>query len=93
MRTKVYTNIHEAPGKPKIGQCSAVLPNHMQCWRAGDVIVTIVEPSTESEPEKVTCFQLCRGHATLAQEQDKLEAAAEAAKPVPAKSPVPVLKK
>ena len=46
--TKTYQPLSEIPDV-KIGTCSAVLTNHMQCWRAGDVQVTQVEQVEQVE--------------------------------------------
>ena|SRR3974390_2365231 len=45
----------------RVGKCSHILPNHLQCWRGADVQVTV--PATESEAELK--FQLCQQHATI----------------------------
>ena len=61
------------PGQIAIGKCSEVLPNHMQCWRAGDVVVTVVNEPTTAEDGKVTqqilTYQKCNRHALAEQEQ------------------------
>ena len=71
--SKVYTNLSDLP-HPVIGKCSGMLPNHMQCWRAGDVQVveTTITPAADDKPEttRVTLTQLCRSHALQAQEQN-----------------------
>ena len=72
--TKTYTLLSEIP-HVKIVNCSAMLPNHLQCWRAGDfqVTETTVQPAvaatkdTAAVEEKVslTKYQLCRFHQSL----------------------------
>lgn len=78
--TKTYQLLSEIP-HVKIGNCGALLPNHLQCWRAGDfqVTETTVQPAvaataaTKDTPavaaveEKVslTKYQLCRFHQSL----------------------------
>jgi hypothetical protein len=58
------------PSQIKIGTCSAVLDNHLQCWRAGDIYVeeTTVIPADGAslEKTKVTSYQYCRRHAVAA---------------------------
>jgi hypothetical protein len=58
------------PSQIKIGTCSAILDNHMQCWRAGDIYVeeTTIIPAdgASSEKTKVTSYQYCRRHAVAA---------------------------
>jgi len=89
--TKTYADLgpDSGTGVP-IGKCSGLLPNHMQCWRAGDVLVSAVTQTTvpahtvneteipEAVDESVTSYQLCRRHATIEQDRDAKLAAAEA---------------
>ena len=95
--TKTYKLLSElsigtGPGQVQIVKCSAVLPeNRMQCWKAGDVLVTSVEftPSYDTiingvetavpEKEEVIHYQLCRAHALEEQGQDIKDAAAATA--------------
>jgi len=66
----------------KIIQCSALLPNHMQCWRASDVLITTiatspalstVDPNTVIEDGKevttITTTQMCNRHAVMDQQE------------------------
>jgi hypothetical protein len=72
--TKTYTDLKEIP-HVKIKTCGALLPNHMQCWRAGDfqVTETTVQPAvaatkdTPAVEEKVTqnTYQVCAFHKSL----------------------------
>jgi len=62
----------------KVGKCTGVLPNKMQCWRAGDVLVTETTPAPTAEDAEAvskTEYQLCNYHATIQQQQDAKEAA------------------
>ena len=63
------------PSQIKIGICSAILDNHMQCWRAGDIYVeeTTIIPAdgASSEKTKVTSYQYCRRHAVAALQADQ----------------------
>ena len=70
--TKTFTLLSQIP-KAIIGKCSAILPNRMQCWRAGDVQVhTVTQGKDPEEPNKTFDYQLCRAHAiTEQQEYDK----------------------
>ena len=80
MATKVYALLSATGGK--IQNCSALLPNHCQCWRAGDYLVTetTIQPAveaTETQPAieetvKRTEYQLCRFHTLQAQDHDAL---------------------
>lgn len=88
--SKTYTPLTEIPtghglGKTLIGKCSAILPNRLQCWRAGDFVVTEVHPAVTDADEKVSqqkdTYQLCRSHVAQQQENDektKQEATASA---------------
>ncbi len=75
--TKVYTPLSQLPAV-KITNCSAILPNHMCCWRAGDVQVIrqLVTEATAEEPVKVENqeYQLCNRHAYIEQQQDAIDA-------------------
>jgi len=78
--TKTYTPLAEIP-HVKIKNCGAVLPNHMQCWRAGDFQVTSTtvqpavaavaatkdSPAVEAVEEKVetNTYQVCAFHKNL----------------------------
>ena len=78
--TKQYTLLSDIP-HVKITSCSAVLPNHLQCWRAGDYQVTKTTvqpaiaavaatkdtPAVEAVEEKVEqlTYQLCRFHQSF----------------------------
>jgi hypothetical protein len=78
MITKTYTALASIP-KTKVVTCSAVLENHMQCWRAGDFLVrqiTVIPaaPATKTTPAvaeqvDVTDYQLCRRHANADKEE------------------------
>jgi hypothetical protein len=76
--TRAYKPLAEIPGA-KIMSCSAVLPNHMQCWRSGDFQVTETISTTAEDgtiTDKVTVYQLCRRHALIQKEADAQEATA-----------------
>ena len=87
MTTKVYTALSTLP-KVKIGNCSAMLENHLQCWRAADYQIkeTTVQPAvpatkTSSAVEEMVAhrtYQMCRRHA----QADKAEY--DVAQPAPA---------
>lgn len=55
--------------KTDIKQCSAMLPNHMQCWRASDILITKttttkIEGDAAAEPILSTdTVQMCNRHA------------------------------
>jgi len=71
----------EAPAGVKIGNCSGILPNKMQCWRAADFLVIATGPvieATDTTPasQHVDQYQLCRRHAVMEQETDGAEALA-----------------
>lgn len=79
--TKTYTPLTQI-ANAVISKCSALLPNHMPCWRAGDVQVirqTIVPAHEDSDgtqwPEEVAKqeYQLCYRHAQLEQLTDEQE--------------------
>lgn len=79
--TKTYTELSTIP-KAVVGKCNAVLSNHMQCWRAGDVQVqiTTVTPgavTTAAPTVAIQTYQLCRAHALYEQQQDVQLAALE----------------
>jgi hypothetical protein len=72
--TKEYTKLKDIP-HVKITNCGALLPNKLQCWRAGDyqVVATTVQPAvpaTKDTPaieEKVSMnkYQVCAFHKSL----------------------------
>lgn len=73
--TKTYTPVMELHLKV-IGRCSAVLPNHMQCWRAGDVqvhVTTVTPGATEEDAPTVVknSYQLCNRHAQIEKFEDE----------------------
>lgn len=72
--SKTYTPLIELP-KVLIGDCSQVLPNRLQCWKAGDYLVK--EEVPEGSPERT--YQLCSMHAIILQRADTLAAQEEAA--------------
>lgn len=89
--TKVYTPLSQIK-TAKIEKCSALLPNAMQCWRAGDVQVIrqIVTPAYKDEAKKdhpeITEkqeYQLCYRHAQIEQQQAAIDAAAHEASMLP----------
>jgi hypothetical protein len=50
-----------------------MLANHMQCWRAGDFLVTVTtDTPTDKNPtaQTITQYQKCRAHASSEQTQD-----------------------
>lgn len=73
--TKTYTELSKIP-RASVGKCNAVLANHMQCWRAGDVQVVI--STTDGETASMVSYQLCKAHAIYEQQQDALAAQASA---------------
>jgi hypothetical protein len=80
---KTYTPLTDIP-KAIIGKCSAVLPNHMACWRSGDFQVTIpgevvTDEETGKVTQEITQYQLCRRHAQAELENDVVLAAAKQA--------------
>jgi hypothetical protein len=90
LATKTFTPLSELsvgpkPGQVQISKCTEVLPNRMQCWRAGDVLVTVVgelttDKATGKPTQSVQSYQKCRRHALAEQEQyEKAQAAAQAA--------------
>lgn len=77
--TKTFTQLAQIP-KAVIERCTAVLPNHMQCWKAGDVQVHLVKQGDDSEKPNVTYdYQLCRAHAVAEQQEYEKAVADEAA--------------
>lgn len=77
--TKTFTPLTQIP-KAFIGKCTAVLPNHMQCWKAGDVQVHLVKQEADPEKPNVTYdYQLCRAHAVAEQQEYDKAVADEAA--------------
>ncbi len=75
--TKTFTSLSQIP-KAVIEKCSAILPNRMQCWRAGDVLVHTVTQSADPEISNTTFdYQLCRGHAAAEEHEYKKDVAAE----------------
>lgn len=78
--TRTYKALVEIP-EVKIVGCSAILPNHMQCWRSGDVQVTETASDTEEDgsiTKQVHIYQLCRRHALIQIEADAQLLAEEA---------------
>src|SRR6266567_2657160 len=76
---KTFTNLTElnigsGPGQIQIVRCSEVLSNHMQCWRAGDVLVTVTGEVFIDEngvvTQKVVQYQKCRAHANFESDAD-----------------------
>jgi hypothetical protein len=70
--TKTYKPLSQI-AKAKIHKCSAMLPNHMQCWRAGDVQVvstTVTPPAKDGDKETTSTseYQLCYMHANIEQQ-------------------------
>jgi hypothetical protein len=85
-RVKRYQNLSTMPtgvgiGKVPIVRCSAMLANHMQCWRAGDFYISDVSDIVN------TAYQKCRAHAQ--QERDEDEAQIKAVQPPPAPEQLP----
>lgn len=79
--TKTYTPLSEIP-KALITKCSQILPNKCQCWKAGEFQVEEIVPKepTENDPStsKTISYQLCKAHAVIQEQADKLAAKAEA---------------
>jgi len=63
---KHYTPLMEIKGI-LIGRCAQILPNKLQCWRAGDFLVH------DNLPSGKVLYQLCRTHVTLQKLADKLD--------------------
>lgn len=79
--TKKYELVTSLPNL-KITKCQQMLANHMQCWRAGDYLVTITtDTPTDENPEAqtITQYQKCRAHATSEMTQDARITSDEAA--------------
>jgi len=79
--TKTYEPVTSLPNL-QITKCQQMLANHMQCWRAGDFLVTITtDTPTDENPaaQTVTQYQKCRAHASSEMTQDAQAAADEAA--------------
>ena len=79
--TKTYVLVTNLPNL-QITKCQQILANHMQCWRAGDFLVTVTtDTPTDENPaaQTVTQYQKCRAHASSEQVQDAQTAAGEAA--------------
>lgn len=70
---KAYTPLIEVP-QVAITMCAQVLPNRLQCWRAGDYLIK--EEVPEGSPER--SYQLCSMHATILQRADALAEQEEA---------------
>ncbi len=79
--TKTYVLVTNLPNL-QITKCQQILANHMQCWKAGDYLVTVTtDTPTDENPaaQTVTQYQKCRAHASSEQVQDAQTAAGEAA--------------
>ena len=79
--TKTYEPVISLPNL-QITKCQQMLANHMQCWRAGDFLVTVTtDTPTDEYPEAqtITQYQKCRAHASSEMTQDARTAADEAA--------------
>ena len=79
--TKTYEPVTSLPNL-KITKCQQMLANHMQCWRAGDFLITITaDTPTDENPaaQTVTQYQKCRAHASSEMTQDAQITADEAA--------------
>ena len=79
--TKTYEPVTSLPNL-QITKCQQMLANHMQCWRAGDFLVTITtDTPTDENPaaQTVTQYQKCRAHASSEMTQDAQITADEAA--------------
>lgn len=84
--SKTYTPLASIKGA-KVVMCSALLPNHLQCWRAGDVLVTETTSIPASKdakgvetPASITerTWQLCNFHTAQAQQLDEITTRANA---------------
>ncbi len=79
--TKTYVLVTNLPNL-QITKCQQILANYMQCWKAGDYLVTVTtDTPTDENPaaQTVTQYQKCRAHASSEQVQDAQTAAGEAA--------------
>ena len=84
LASKRYQTLSSMPtgsglGRIAIGRCSAMLANHMQCWRAADFHIISVTP------DKTEIYQKCRAHAAaeLAQDDTAVKAANASTPPPP----------
>jgi len=88
--TKTFTLLSNVPtgngpGRIPIGQCSEIMENKCQCWRAAaDYLVTVVYPIDETAEgvklvQRVDTYQKCRRHAQIEKEEYDKEVAAQAA--------------
>jgi Tfp pilus assembly protein PilV len=64
------------PLKVPVTVCSGLLENHMQCWRAGDVLITTTTTTlapTEADPnatvDTISTYQMCYRHSAADQAQ------------------------
>jgi LAS superfamily LD-carboxypeptidase LdcB len=79
--TKTYEPVTNLPNL-QITKCQQMLANHMQCWKAGDFLVTVTtDTPTDENPaaQTITQYQKCRAHASSEMTQDAQTAADEAA--------------
>lgn len=50
----------------RIDRCSYILPNALQCWKAGEELVTETTPSEKKgEADAVYSYQLCERHVRI----------------------------
>ena len=67
------SNQYGKPAKVPVGKCSAILQNHLQCWRAADVLITTTTtvPADGDKPESTTTntAQMCYRHAQVDEQQ------------------------
>lgn len=73
---------------PVIDRCQQILPNQLQCWKPGDIVVTESEEVTADGAEggvatTTKTYQLCRAHAVIQQRADQLASAATSENPIP----------
>jgi hypothetical protein len=65
----------QGAARVQIFRCAALLPNRMQCAKAGDFQIT------ETDGEKVTTYQKCRYHANIEKAEDDAKAAQQPTPP------------
>ena len=75
MIAKTYTPLIELP-TVLITSCTQVLPNKLQCWKAGDYLVEETLPGDPTAdppvPDSTRSYQLCAMHTTIQQRADAL---------------------
>jgi hypothetical protein len=65
MAARKYKLLSQMPAGTLIQKCAQMLPNRLQCWKAGEVEVTEI-----GADDKEFVYQLCRQHAVIQQRTD-----------------------